>query len=83
MAWVMPEDRIATGRSVEDWFQFLWRISVGLRYPVTSWMLVFTEASWDWAPQRNLVTTETETIDGERATFSSGAIWAGVAFEWD
>ena len=80
--WENFESRSAT-RQFEDFFGFVFRPSVGLRYPVTDFMLLFTELSYDFVPARSLETTETERVSGERPIFSAGAVWAGVAFEWD
>lgn len=83
VVWVMPHDRIATPREVEDFFQFVLRPAIGLRYPVTDHLLLFGELSYDWVPERSLVTTESERISGERPVFGSGAVWFGLAWEWD
>lgn len=84
VAWVRPTDRIQTPRAIEDFFQIVIRPSVGLRYPLGDTnVILFTEASYEWIPERSFESTETEVIAGESPVFSSGGIWVGVAYEWD
>lgn len=83
LAWIQLDDTRNATRSFDDFFGFVLRPSVGLRFPVHPHVIPFVEATYDWIPERSLVTSESERVDGDRPIFSSGALWVGVAFEWD
>jgi hypothetical protein len=84
MVVIGPRDAGRT-QNVETVLQFVFRPTIGIRYPLSEKILIFSELSYDFVPERSLTVKQfgdDVRVGGERAAFDSGAIWFGVAFQW-
>ncbi len=67
---------------IEDIYQIMFRPSIGLRYPVSEHLLLFSELSYDIVPERKMGTSEYASVGGPRAVFSAGTVIFGVSYQW-
>ncbi len=67
---------------IDDLYQIMFRPSIGLRYPVSEHLLLFSELTYDIVPERRLGTSLDQEIDGPRAIFSAGTVLFGVSYQW-
>ena len=67
---------------IEDIYQIMFRPSIGLRFPVSDNLLLFSELSYDIVPERRIAFATDVAVAGERAIFSSGALLFGVSLQW-
>ncbi|HLU48205.1 MAG TPA: hypothetical protein VK116_08980 [Planctomycetota bacterium] len=69
--------------TIDTFVGFVLRPSIGLRLPINENLLVFTEASYEWVPERDLVTNIAGAeVAGDAPIFSAGGLWLGLAFQW-
>ena len=67
---------------VEDMYQIMFRPTIGLRYPISEHLLIFSELNYDIVPERSLGTSEFREIVGNRAIFSAGTVIFGLSYQW-
>jgi hypothetical protein len=67
---------------IEDVYQIMIRPSIGLRFPVSDNLLLFSELSYDIVPERRMAFETDVAVAGQRAIFSSGALLFGVSLQW-
>ncbi|MDE0738735.1 MAG: hypothetical protein OSB83_05945 [Planctomycetota bacterium] len=67
---------------IEDIYQIMFRPSIGLRFPVSDNLLLFSELSYDIVPERRMAFETDVAVAGQRAIFSSGALLFGVSLQW-
>ena len=67
---------------IEDIYQIMFRPSIGLRYPVSDHLLLFSELTYDIVPERTMATRSDAAIQGERAILSAGTWVFGVSYQW-
>ena len=77
------EERPAQLENIDTFVGFIFRPHVGLRYHIADNWLVFTEASYEWVPERSLETNTGAKVSGEQPVFSAGTFWLGFAYEWE
>jgi hypothetical protein len=68
--------------TIEDIYQIMFRPSIGLRYPVSEHLLLFSELTYDIVPERTMATQSDAAILGERSILSAGTVLFGVSYQW-
>ena len=68
--------------TIEDIYQIMFRPSIGLRYPVSEHLLLFSEFTYDIVPERTMATQSDAAILGERSILSAGTVLFGVSYQW-
>jgi hypothetical protein len=76
------DEWLAEDGKIEDIYQIMFRPSIGLRYPVSEHLLIFSELSYDIVPERKMGTSTNANIGGPRAVFSAGTVIVGVSCQW-
>lgn len=75
-------ERDASLNTFDTFVSFIFRPSIGLRFPIAEHLLLFGELSYDLIPERDLETNESAEVSGIAPVFSDGGIWVGLAYEW-
>ena len=73
---------VAADGKIEDIYQIMFRPTIGLRYPVSEHLLLFSELNYDIVPERSMGTSEFLEVEGPRAIFSAGTVLFGVSYQW-
>ncbi len=68
--------------TIEDIYQIMFRPSIGLRYPVSEHLLLFSELTYDIVPERTMATQSDAAILGQRSILSAGTVLFGVSYQW-
>mgnify|MGYP001217772931 CR=1 FL=1 len=68
--------------TIEDIYQIMFRPSIGLRYPISEHLLLFSELSYDIVPERTMATQSDAAILGQRSILSAGTVLFGVSYQW-
>ncbi|MEE3180591.1 MAG: hypothetical protein VX288_01680 [Planctomycetota bacterium] len=69
--------------TIEDIYQIMFRPSIGLRYPVSEHLLLFSELTYDIVPEKTMATRgDFQTSQGPRAILSAGTVLFGVSYQW-
>ena len=68
--------------TIEDIYQIMFRPSIGLRYPVSEHLLIFSELTYDIVPERTMATQNDLGLQGPRAILSAGTVLFGVSYQW-
>ena len=75
-------DQFTGNAAIEDIYQIMFRPSIGLRYPVSEHLLIFSELTYDIVPERTMATQDDEALLGPRAILSAGTVLFGVSYQW-